>query len=44
MTQHDFLTRLERLIEDTQASSPFKGKAKALRALKRVRDLSDLQK
>lgn len=44
MTQADFLQRLEYLIEDTQASPPFKGKAKALRALKRIRELSDLQK
>lgn len=44
MTQAEFLRQLEQLIEATRASGPFKGRTKALAGLRRVRDLSDLNK
>lgn len=42
-TQDKFLRKLDALISETEIDKPFKGKAKAVRALKRIRNLSDFK-
>lgn len=39
--QSQFLRNLENLIQDTQHGPRFKGQTKAVRALKRIQNLSD---